>query len=138
MRMGTWLIIVAKRRNTKLITAGLLGLLAAEYIAAAAIYAISENSRSIWDGMWWAFMTFTTVGYGDEFPISSVGRIAGMVLVSTAVFVVMPSITALVATKLHGGDYDKFTHEEQEEVKYLLREIHKSTMEAGVREYAER
>ena len=136
MRVGSLLTFMAKRRNIKLITAGLLGLLAAEYVAAAAIYAISENSRDIWDGMWWAFMTFTTVGYGDQFPVSSVGRIAGMVLVSTAVFIVMPSITALVTTKLHGEDYDKFTHEEQEEVKYLLREIHKSTRKVGAREYA--
>ena len=83
-------------------------------------------------------MTFTTVGYGDQFPISPIGRIAGMVLVSTAVFIVMPSITALVTTKLHGEDYDKFTHEEQEEVKFLLREIHKSIRKTGPREYAEK
>ena len=69
-------------------------------------------------------MTFTTVGYGDQFPETVSGRISGILLVAAAVFLVVPTITAMVATRII-GNRDAFTHEEQEEVKGLLREIAK-------------
>ena len=68
-------------------------------------------------------MTFTTVGYGDQYPTTMAGRAAGIVLVSSAVFVIMPTITALIATRLL-HDRNEFTHEEQEEIKTLLHAIH--------------
>lgn len=101
----------------------LISFLAFLYILAAGVYSAAEN-RSLGDGMWWAFMTFTTVGYGDQFPETVSGRISGILLVAAAVFLVVPTITAMVATRII-GNRDAFTHEEQEEVKGLLREIAK-------------
>ena len=93
------------------------------YIFSAFVYSAAEGRR-FGDGLWWAFMTFTTVGYGDQFPETIYGRISGILLVAAAVFVVVPTITAMVATKII-GDHDAFTHEEQEEVKELLRGLAK-------------
>lgn len=84
------------------------------------------DHHSFFDATWWAFMTFTTVGYGDQYPTSICGRLAGIMLVMCAVFVVVPTITAFIASNLI-VDNDAWTHEEQEEVKDLLRKIHKQT-----------
>ena len=36
--------------------------------------------NSIPDGLWWAITTITTVGYGDRFPVTSLGRAVGAVV----------------------------------------------------------
>ncbi len=43
------------------------------------------NIKSAEDALWWAFTTITTVGYGDKFPVTTEGRIIGVVLMTTGV-----------------------------------------------------
>ena len=85
-------------------------------------YSVADN-KSLWDSIWWAFMTFTTVGYGDQYPTSPYSRFFGIILVVTAVFVVVPVLTALVSRHLIHDEHH-FSHDEQEEIKSLLRDIH--------------
>lgn len=43
--------------------------------------AIEPGFRSISDGIWWAWVTVTTVGYGDVVPVTNAGRLlAGLVM----------------------------------------------------------
>lgn len=36
---------------------------------------------SLFDGVWWAFVTGSTVGYGDYVPLSTTGKLIGMLLI---------------------------------------------------------
>lgn len=53
---------------------------------------------SIFDGIWWAIITASTVGYGDLVPETMVGRITGMVLVFLGAGVLSSYFVALSTT----------------------------------------
>ena len=46
----------------------------------------NPSMQSLADGMWWAIVTLSTVGYGDITPITSVGRIVAGVLMVGGMF----------------------------------------------------
>jgi voltage-gated potassium channel len=37
------------------------------------------------DAIWWAYVTITTVGYGDRYPVTTLGRIVGIIVMTTGV-----------------------------------------------------
>lgn len=45
----------------------------------------TSNIKTAEDALWWAYVTITTVGYGDKFPVTSAGRIVGVVLMTAGV-----------------------------------------------------
>jgi voltage-gated potassium channel len=48
------------------------------------------------DAIWWAYVTITTVGYGDRFPVTDAGRVIG-VLVLTAGVGLFAVLTGFIA-----------------------------------------
>ncbi|MCX7817422.1 MAG: ion channel [Syntrophales bacterium] len=56
-----------------------------------------SNINSLWDGIWWAVVTMGTVGYGDRYPVTTGGRIVGILLIFSGVGL-MSLFTATVAT----------------------------------------
>ncbi|MEM5598309.1 potassium channel family protein [Niallia circulans] len=44
-----------------------------------------ETFPTLFEGIWWAIITTSTVGYGDYAPITVLGRITGMLLILTGV-----------------------------------------------------
>jgi voltage-gated potassium channel len=91
-------------------------------IGTGMLYDHFEN-KQFWDSLWWATVTATTVGYGDFYPHTIGGRIAGMILMWGMVLFIIPLIVAHFASKLIVNN-DAWTDTEQEELKRKIREMH--------------
>lgn len=44
-----------------------------------------SNIKNANDAIWWAFVTITTVGYGDYYPVTTLGRIVAAILMTAGV-----------------------------------------------------
>ncbi len=44
-----------------------------------------SNIRTAEDAIWWAIVTISTVGYGDKFPVTNLGRMVGIFLIIVGV-----------------------------------------------------
>jgi voltage-gated potassium channel len=45
----------------------------------------NANIKTASDAMWWVYVTITTVGYGDRYPVTSAGRLVGVLVMTTGV-----------------------------------------------------
>lgn len=61
-------------------------------------YDKNESSiHSLWDGVWWAVVTISTVGYGDKLPSSNAGKVVALCLMISGVFL-LSLVTATIAS----------------------------------------
>ena len=47
--------------------------------------ASNSNIKTAEDALWWSYVTITTVGYGDKFPVTTEGRIIGALMMTAGV-----------------------------------------------------
>lgn len=76
---------------------------------------VGENGRlhSFFDALWWSSTTITTVGYGDVFPITTAGRLVGVITMGVGISA-FAVVTAKVAEFLvHTSVEDEETSRDQ-------------------------
>jgi voltage-gated potassium channel len=92
----------------------------------AVFVAVEPNQDlSIWDGLWWATETVTTVAYGDIYPTTALGRIVATVVMTAGIGFVALLTGALAQRFLYGGTDSTASepHADQEEVTKRLEEL---------------
>ena len=81
--------VYVTRAQTTFCATMLLVVLVVEFAGIAVFYAergaSDANITSGTDAVWWGLVTITTVGYGDQFPVTDAGRIVGTVLLFAGV-----------------------------------------------------
>ncbi len=88
-------------------------------ISGTIIAAIDPAFESPAEGIWWALVTISTVGYGDYTPVSAPGRIFASVLILAGV-VLFSLVTANLAAYFVEREVEKDVEEEtKEEEQYL-------------------
>jgi voltage-gated potassium channel len=96
-------------------------------VAGAAQAAFNANEfESVWDGVWWAIVTVTTVGYGDLYPTDVEGRIIGIAVMLAGI----GFISVLTATM---ASFFIQTDTESDEVLETLRRIEADVAELKAR-----
>lgn len=83
--------------------------------------AIEPSVKSPWDGIWWAWVTVTTVGYGDIVPHTPAGKMFGslLILLGVALFALM---TASFSSFFIGRDVSKVEEGIERDVSKLEQE----------------
>ncbi len=108
--------------------------------AAAGLATVAERSTSggnihnFGQGLWWAVVTVTTVGYGDHYPVTAFGQGIAVVLMLVGISLI-GVLTATVASYFVGQDLDKASTERdliKVELEEARAERHNLALKLGV------
>ena len=66
----------------------------------------NSNIKTAEDALWWSYVTITTVGYGDKYPVTTEGRIIAALLMTVGVGL-FGTFAGFVASWLVEGKNDK-------------------------------
>ena len=76
------------------------------------IFFITEpDVKSFSDGLWWALVTITTVGYGDITPMTTIGRLVASALMFLGLGLIA-SLTAVISVKFIQNFVDHHTNDD--------------------------
>jgi voltage-gated potassium channel len=117
-------ILVRNHLGTTLLVA-----LAFTLMSGLLIAGIDPTIENVWQGIWWAWVTVATIGYGDIVPQSAAGKVFGAVVILFGVGFFSLLTASFSAYFISRGEIE--IEEEEEEEIYRLRDIEKriETME---------
>ena len=88
-------------------------------------YVSEPQVETFGDGIWWALVTITTVGYGDITPLTTLGRVVAGFLMILGLGLIA-TITAIVSAKFIQNYVDSHTNDDVlEKLEELETEIEK-------------
>jgi voltage-gated potassium channel len=95
-------------------------------LAGVAITSIDPAIHSIEEGIWWAWVTISTVGYGDLVPTSRGGRIFSgiLILIGMGLFSVITANFAAYFVKQKVENVQKEQQLENRQLKRIIEELH--------------
>lgn len=104
----------------------ILGVLIICIISFGYIFYLAEPQiKTIEDGIWWALVTITTVGYGDITPLTTLGRLVAGTLMFVGLGLIA-TVTAIVSAKFIANYVDHHTNDDVlEKLEELEDEIEK-------------
>ena len=81
--------LVRDRANSALLTLLLMGILVLQF-GSLGILSLEQNApganiRTASDALWYTIVTISTVGYGDQYPVTNAGRFVGSLLIVVGV-----------------------------------------------------
>ena len=74
------IIDVVKEKSSELISTFIVIFTLLVIVASFMYYVEPQNFNNIPSAMWWGVVTLTTVGYGDVYPVTPLGKIIGAIL----------------------------------------------------------
>lgn len=81
--------ITKNRASSALYLIMFLIIMLLEFASIAILYAerdnVAANITDASDAIWWVYVTITTVGYGDQFPVTNLGRLIGVLVMFVGV-----------------------------------------------------
>jgi len=99
------------------------------------------NITSGGDALWWAVVTITTVGYGDQYPVTMAGRVTGVFVMFAGVGIIgaLASILASILVppppSVEGGDVEgpaaRTVKQELGDIRLELAELRRSLSAGG-------
>lgn len=97
--------------------------LGAVLLAGLGFYWVEPTIHSYETGLWLAFTTAATVGYGDYVPTTAASRVLAVLVVIVG-YAVFSLITASIAAFFIGENEKKLQHEIYRDMKALRQELH--------------
>ena len=120
--------LLEKLFNSRRLRSILAALIFFVFLFGYLFYVSEPEVRNLGDGIWWALVTITTVGYGDITPLTTVGRVVASSLMFLGLGLIA-TITAIVSAKFIQNFVDHHTNddvlEKLDEMQLELDEIKK-------------
>jgi voltage-gated potassium channel Kch len=135
--------VLRDRASSALLVVIFLALLLLEFgsmlMLAIELRAPDGNIKDASDALWYTYVTVTTVGYGDRFPVTNAGRLVGVLIMTIGVGL-FGTLTGFLATAFvtpakaadDGGSGDAALQAELAAIRRQLEALHERLSAAGV------